>query len=161
MPSARRPRHTPPVPAQPILGEALRERVRVRNWGSLFRRQLLVHIEGVVVDHEGHERGQEPGDQLHLLCQKAQERSARPRLCPAWTLSLAHLPRSTFSRRQPEGLSLLPTPETPPSLVSLGPTEPLGEAVPPEAHYHLGLLEDLAVNHVPCALAQRQQPEQQ
>lgn len=27
--------------------------------------------------------------------------------------------------------------------------------------YHLGLLEDLAVDHVPRALAQRQQPEQQ
>ena len=35
------------------------------------------------------------------------------------------------------------------------------ETIPPSSRYHLGLLEDLAVNHVPCPLAQRQQPEQQ
>lgn len=146
------------MPLEPILGETLWKRVWVRDWGFLLGWELLIHVEGMVVHHEGHEHGQEPGDELHLLGQEKTQnwsRTAPPLSCTVPHPSPTHL-TSIFPGRHSKGLALLPTSRDPTLLIFLGPTDPIEKAAdttPPQSHYHLGLLEDLAVNHVPRPLA--------
>lgn len=53
--------------ARHLLGESLGNGAGVGDWSLLLRGQLLIHSEGVVIYHKGHQQGQEPGDQLGFL----------------------------------------------------------------------------------------------
>ena len=81
-PGARQPGPAPALPAA-LLGEALRQRVWVCDRGLLLGWELLIHVEGVVIHHKGHEHGQESGDQLHLL-------GSRPKSCRKPCLPATH-----------------------------------------------------------------------
>lgn len=128
-----------PHPPRPTTapGKTLRKRVWVGGRSPLLRGELLVHVEGVVVHHKGHEGRQELGDELHLLAQEGRELDLpQPHLCPVLLLATI----------------LMPAPS---------PSQENCAKTPAKSHYHLGLLEDLAVDHIPGPLAQRQQPKQQ
>lgn len=53
--------------ARHLLGESLGDAAGVGDGSLLLRGQLLIHSEGVVIHHKGHQQGQEPGDQLDFL----------------------------------------------------------------------------------------------
>lgn len=109
-------RAPPPFLPEPILSETLWKRVGVCDWGLLLSWELLIHVEGVVVHHKGHEHGQEPGDELHLLGQEKTHKWS----CSVPHPSPAHL-TSVFPGHQPKGLSLLPISQHPTLLTSLAP----------------------------------------
>lgn len=94
---------------EPILSETLWKRVGVRDWGLLLSWELLIHVEGVVVHHKGHEHGQEPGDELHLLSQEKTHKWS----CSVPHPSPAHLTLS-FLDISLQACPSFPSPNTPP-----------------------------------------------
>lgn len=68
--------------ARHLLGESLGNGAGVGDWPLLLRGQLLIHSEGVIIHHKGHQQGQEPGDQLGFLGGREENKAIISHLMP-------------------------------------------------------------------------------